>query len=167
MSDLYAEVLVKRQQTAKDHIIRVGLILVTALAVVAGFLMPLLFLAAAALAAACYFLIPRTDLEYEYLFVNGELDVDVIMGKSKRKRLKSFSMQTVEVIAPLDSHRVDYYKNNTQMKTIDYSSGTDAGKRYLMVVSDGDDGAVKVILEPGEELAEFMKKSAPSKVFLD
>lgn len=167
MSDLYTEVLVKRQTTAKDLVIRIGLIVLTAAAVVAGFMMPVLFVAAIALGAACYFLFPKTDLEYEYLFVNGELDIDVIMGKSRRKRLKSYSMQGVELVAPLNSHRADYYKNNTKMKTLDFSSGSDSAKRFLMVVSDEKEGAVKVILEPGEELAEYMKKSAPAKVFLD
>ena len=45
----------------------------------------LLLVPAIALGIACYFVIPKTDLEYEYLFVNGELDIDMIMSKSKRK----------------------------------------------------------------------------------
>ena len=51
--------------------------------------MVLLLVPAIALGVACYFVIPKTDLEYEYLFVNGELDIDMIMSKSKRKRVKS------------------------------------------------------------------------------
>ena len=45
-----------------------------------------LLVPAIALGIACYFVIPKTDLEYEYLFVNGELDIDMIMSKSKRKK---------------------------------------------------------------------------------
>lgn len=45
----------------------------------------LLLVPAIALGIACYFVIPKTDLEYEYLFVNGELDIDMIMSKSKGK----------------------------------------------------------------------------------
>lgn len=168
MSDLYAEVLVKRQATAKDNLIKALLIAAAAVSLLASiFVNPLLLVVAVAFGVACYFVIPKTDLEFEYLFVNGELDIDVIMGKMKRKRLKSYQMQEVEIIAPLSSHRVDYYKGNTRMKTLDYSSGVDANKRYLMVVNDSKEGACKVILEPGDELAEYMKKAAPSKIFLD
>lgn len=167
MSDLYSEVLVKRQPTMKDKLIKAGLIIFTGGAVAAGLVMPVLWIVAIGLGVACYFIFQKTDLEYEYLFVNGELDVDVIMGKAKRKRIKSFDMQAVEIIAPLNSHRVDYYKGNTRMKTFDYSSGVAEHKQYMMIVNDSKEGSCKVILEPGDELADYMKKSAPSKVFLD
>ena len=168
MSDLYAEVLVKRQATTKDKLIKAALVAGTAVALLVSiFINPLLLVVAVALGVACYFIFPKTDLEYEYLFVNGELDIDVIMAKMKRKRVKSYQMQEVEIIAPLDSHRVDYYKGNTRMKTLDYSSGVQDHKRFLMVVNDSKEGACKVLLEPGDELAEYMKKSAPSKIFLD
>ena len=87
MSDLYSEFLVKKESTAKDAIVKYGLIVLTVLAAGAGlFINPLLLVLAIALGVACYFVIPRTDLEYEYLFVNGEFDIDMVMAKSKRKK---------------------------------------------------------------------------------
>ena len=64
------------------------------------------------------FVIPKTDLEYEYLFVNGELDIDMIMSKSKRKRVKSLQLAEADLVAPLKSHRMDYYNGNQKMKTL-------------------------------------------------
>ena len=90
MSDLYSEFLVKKESTAKDAIVKYGLIVLTVLAAGAGlFINPLLLVLAIALGVACYFVIPRTDLEYEYLFVNGEFDIDMVMAKSKRKKVMS------------------------------------------------------------------------------
>ena len=87
MSELYSEFLVKKESTFKDAMIKYGLIALTVVAVAAGlFVSPLIFLVAIGLGIACYFIIPKTDLEYEYLFVNGELDIDMIMSKSKRKK---------------------------------------------------------------------------------
>ena len=87
MSELYSEFLVKKESTFKDALIKFGMIGLTVVAVAAGlFLNPLLLIVAIGLGVACYFIIPKTDLEYEYLFVNGELDIDKIMAKSKRKR---------------------------------------------------------------------------------
>ena len=167
MSELYSEFLVKKESTFKDALIKFGMIGLTVVAVAAGlFLNPLLLIVAIGLGVACYFIIPKTDLEYEYLFVNGELDIDMIMSKSKRKRVKSLQLAEADLVAPLKSHRMDYYNGNQKMKTIDFSSGIEDHKRYAMIVRDSGE-TCKVILELDDELANTMKNSAPSKVFLD
>ena len=167
MSDLYSEFLVKKESTAKDAIVKYGLIVLTILAAGAGlFISPLLLVLAIALGVACYFVIPRTDLEYEYLFVNGEFDIDMVMAKSKRKKVMSVNLSEADLIAPLNSHKMDYYNGNQKMKTIDFSSGIEDHKRYAMIVRDSGE-TCKVILELDDELANTMKNSAPSKVFLD
>ena len=75
MSELYSECLVKKESKAKDAITKYGLIVLTVLSVAAGlFFHPLAFVLAVGLGIADYFIIPKTDLEYEYLFVNGELE---------------------------------------------------------------------------------------------
>lgn len=167
MSDLYSELLVKKESTAKDGIMKYGLIVLTALAVLAGiFVNPLILLAAVVLGIACYFVIPKTDVEYEYLFINGDFDIDMIMSKTKRKKVKSFKLSESDLAAPLDSHRMDYYNGNQNMKVLDFSSGNPEHKRFG-VITRLDGNLCKIILEPDEALAQAMKNSAPSKVFLD
>lgn len=167
MSDFYTELLVKKEVTMKDRIIKVLLIALTAIAALGGlFLNPLLLLAAVALGIACYFVLPKLDLEYEYLFVNGEMDIDMVMAKSKRKRVKSFNVTEAELMAPLTSHRMDYYNGNHRMKVLDYSSGNAEHKRYAVISRDGE-ATCKIIIEPDEKLAALMRNCAPSKVFLD
>lgn len=167
MSDLYSELLVKRERTIKDSIIKYGLIVLTVIAVIASLIStPLIWIAAIALGIACYFVIPKTDVEYEYLFVNGEFDIDMVMAKSKRKRVKSFNLSESDLVAPLNSHRMDYYNGNQNMKVLDYSSGNPQHKRFG-VITRLDNATCKIILEPDEALAQAMKKTAPSKVFLD
>ena len=162
MSDLYSELLVKKKQTGKDLAIKYGLIALTVIMVLGGLVLnALLLVPAIALGVACYFVIPKTDL-----FVNGELDIDMIMSKSKRKRVKSLQLAEADLVAPLKSHRMDYYNGNQKMKTIDFSSGIEDHKRYAMIVRDSGE-TCKVILELDDELANTMKNSAPSKVFLD
>jgi hypothetical protein len=67
MSDLYSELLVKKKQTAKDLVVKYGLIALTVIMVLGGLVNVLLLVPAIALGIACYFVIPKTDLEYEYL----------------------------------------------------------------------------------------------------
>ena len=167
MGDLYSELLVKKDKTAKDSLLKYGLIVLTVLAVFAGLIItPLALIIAVALGIACYFVIPKTDVEYEYLFINGDFDIDMIMSKTKRKKVKSFKLSESDLAAPLDSHRMDYYNGNQNMKVLDFSSGNPEHKRFG-VITRLDGNLCKIILEPDEALAKAMKNSAPSKVFLD
>ena len=167
MGDLYSEYLVKKKPTALDAVIKYGLIILTVLAALAGlFVSPVILVLAVILGVVSYLVIPKTDIEYEYLYVNGELDVDVIMAKSKRKKAKTLEMNHVDIMAPIRSHRLDYYNHNGKLKVLDYSSGNSERNRYAMIVKL-DQQTCKVILEPDETMLQMMKKSAPSKVFLD
>lgn len=167
MGDLYSELLVKKDKTAKDSLLKYGLIVLTVLAVFAGLIItPLALIIAVALGIACYFVIPKTDVEYEYLFINGDFDIDMIMSKTKRKKVKSFKLSEADLAAPLDSNRMDYYNGNQNMKVLDFSSGNPEHKRFG-VITRLDGNLCKIILEPDEALAQAMKNSAPSKVFLD
>ena len=167
MGNLYSELLVKKDKTAKDSLLKYGLIVLTVLAVFAGLIItPLALIIAVALGIACYFVIPKTDVEYEYLFINGDFDIDMIMSKTKRKKVKSFKLSESDLAAPLDSHRMDYYNGNQNMKVLDFSSGNPEHKRFG-VITRLDGNLCKIILEPDEALAQAMKNSAPSKVFLD
>ena len=167
MGDLYSELLVKKDKTAKDSLLKYGLIVLTVLAVFAGLIItPLALIIAVALGIACYFVIPKTDVEYEYLFINGDFDIDMIMSKTKRKKVKSFKLSESDLAAPLDSHRMDYYNGHQNMKVLDFSSGHPEHKRFG-VITRLDGNLCKIILEPDEALAQAMKNSAPSKVFLD
>ena len=137
MGDLYSELLVKKDKTAKDSLLKYGLIVLTVLAVFAGLIItPLALIIAVALGIACYFVIPKTDVEYEYLFINGDFDIDMIMSKTKRKKVKSFKLSEADLAAPLDSHRMDYYNSNQKLKVQDFSSGNPEHKRFAIHVNE-------------------------------
>ena len=167
MSDLYSELLVKRDQTIADKLVRGGMIALVVLCALAGILLtPLLLFAAMILGIAAYFILPYTDLEFEYLFITGDLEVTKIMAKSKRKKLKTLKLSECDLMAPLNSHRMDYYNSNQKLKIQDFSSGNPEHKRFAIIARDGAD-TCKVIIEPDETLAKTMRNTAPSKVFLD
>lgn len=166
MTDLYSELLVKKEQTVKDKLIKfllIGLIAVTA---VIGLVMTLAWILTLALGIAAYFILPKLDLEYEYVFVNGELDIDKIMSKSKRKRAKSFDLAKMDIMAPVKSHRMDYQNHNSNLKVLDFSSGNPSHNVFAMIIPDEKE-VYKVLLEPDKELLENIQKSCPRKVFLD
>ena len=167
MGDLYSEYLVKKKPTALDAVIKYGLIILTVLAALAGlFVSPVILVLAVIFGVVSYLVIPKTDIEYEYLFVNGELDIDMVMAKTKRKKVNTFDLREADLIAPVNSQRMAYYNNNSKLKILDYSSGDESHRRFAVIIrADGD--TCKVIIEPDDTMAQAIKNSAPSKVFLD
>ena len=159
MSDLYTEVLVKKQQTGKDKAIKGVLIFFTVLFAAAGIMMnPLILLLALVLGI----------VDYEYLYVNGELDIDRIYSQSRRKRAASYELSNMEILAPYQSHQLDSYKNNQSIKRYNYSSGIEGQghKPYAFVISK-DNTMQMVIFEPDEVMLKDIRNRAPRKVFMD
>ena len=66
------------------------------------------------------------------------------MAKSKRKRVKSLNLTEADLIAPLNSHRMDYYNGNQKMKVLDYSSGNPDHKRFGIIIRDGGEACKAV-----------------------
>ena len=105
-----------------------------------------------------------TDLEYEYLYLDKELIVDKVMARSRRKRVATYSVDRMEIFAPVTSYHLGNYKNRN-VKVKDYSIGEvlKPDKRYVMYYEGGE----KIILSPSEEMVKALKNVAPRKVFND
>ena len=78
----------------------------------------------------------------------------------------SFVFLLAAVVAPVYSHRLDYYNSSSKMKTLDYSSGNPDHKRFAVITRDKGENC-RIIIEPDEQMQQAIKNSAPSKVFLD
>lgn len=90
--------------------------------------------------------------------------MDKVMAKSRRKRVAVFSLDKMEIVAPVKSWHLDNFKNRSD-KAVDYSSGEEKqpDKRFVFYY----DGQKKVIFEPNEEMIKAMQTVAPRKVFKD
>ena len=166
MSDLYTEEIVKKEKTAKDTLIKVLLIAGTVVSVLSlmvfGWLSIVLIIA---FAVADYFIMPTLSLEYEYLYVNGEIDIDKIMSKQKRKRVFSGDVASLELLAPSQSHELDHYRTRNDIKKNDFSSGKKDARTYTMILKK-DQGMEMVVFEPSEVMLKDMKRMAPREVHL-
>lgn len=165
VSETYVECLVARKPTFGRLFIKTLLIVLTVIFCFIGFNFAPAFLVAIATGIGAYFAYMNADIEYEYLYLDKEITIDKVMAKSKRKRVDSYDMERLEIIAPINSHQLDSYQNRTMKKTVDYSSGRTESpdKRYVMVY----DGNIKVIWEPNEEMLKAVRMIAPRKVFTD
>ena len=166
MSETYVELLVARKPSVLMRFLKMLLIMLTVVFALIGFLTPFVvgMLIAIVLGGCAYFAHMNAEIEYEYLYLDRELSIDKVLAKSRRKKAGSYSLEQMEIFAPLNSHRLDSYKNR-QMEAIDYSSGIAAQpeRRYMMVWN----GDTKIILEPNAEMIKAIQGIAPRKVFTD
>ena len=167
MNDGYEEILVKRRKTSRDTLLKGLIIGVIAVLLAAGVFLfqPLLLAAGMILGFLAYYLVlPNFDLEYEYLYVGGDIDIDKIMAKRKRKRVASYSKDNLEVMAPTGSDHLSSHLNGIKVK--DYTSADPKAKTWTLVYG-GEAAAEAVCLELTQEIAQDMRRFAPRKVFFD
>ena len=106
--DSYCEYIVKKRNGGKELGLR-ALIIVAAIALfiifmMLGFVMPNFSMITILLAAGSlyggYILITNMSVEYEYIVTNGEMDIDKIIAKRRRKRLITVNARTFERFGP-------------------------------------------------------------------
>ncbi len=165
MNDAVEELLVVRKPRTKEQIIKILLIVLIVLTAVAAlFYNFYLIIGTIAAAVGAYFAFHRTNAEYEYDYINGELDVDIIYAKSSRKHLLTLDMKEIECVAPQGSHALDSYANG--FTEVDYSSGDPNDKPWIVVTSEGGVRR-KVAVQLSENMLNDIRMRAPRKVFLD
>ena len=165
MSDTYVECLVKAKQSPAGKFFKVLLIVLT---VIFGLLTMIGFAYAIIVAVitgfGAYLVNLYTDVEYEYLYLDKEITVDKVMAKTNRKRVGTYTLERMEILAPIKSYHLDNYKNRN-VKVKDYSVGEELQPdlRYAMYYEGGE----KILLNPSEEFVKAVRSVAPRKVFMD
>ena len=97
----------------------------------------------------------KFNIEYEYIAINGSVDIDKIINKTSRKNVVSFECKEVEGVAKY-SHSVTY-KNKLLVCTDDFENAyvftiTSNGIKYDLVFS------------PNEKLLDSFKIYIPRSV---
>lgn len=164
-SETYVECLVTTKPSVLMKFLKTLFIMLTVVFMFLGLLgIFVAFIIGLVCAAVSYFVAMQTNIEYEYLYLDKEITVDKIMGQSRRKRVATYEVERIEILAPLNSWHLDNYKNR-EGKVTDFSSKIlkQPETRYLFFY----DGSSKVIIEPSEEFVKAIYNVAPRKVFTD
>ncbi len=105
-------------------------------------------LAIIVIAAAIYFAVQITKnamVEFEYIFTNGEIDVDIIIGKSKRNRITSFKCNQITEIK----------KGVHDIKSHSVYCNKDSKEAYAVKVQN-DSGSKTITMEIPEKMRDMM-----------
>ena len=164
-SDTYVECLVARKSSPIMKFLKILLIM---LAVAFVFLGLMGYFAALILGigfgVGAYFASQQCTIEYEYLYLDKEISIDKIMGQSRRKRIATYEVDRMEILAPMNSYHLDDYRRR-EAKPKDYSSGivSQPDTRFAMYY----EGNELIIFEPNETFVNAVYNVAPRKVFKD
>ena len=112
-------------------------------------------------AIGIYFM--RKSLEYEYSYFDGDFRFAKIISKSKRKPLRGYEIEEVQIIAPEGDRSVYKYENDGGLKVRDLTSGRNDGKVYTMVAK-GDEGLEITKFQPDEKYLNAVCVKYPQKV---
>ena len=157
MGDIFAEQLVKRKKKPSEQFLKYALTALVIVFALGGmfFVKGYLVYLALALAVACYFIFPRFNVEYEYSYVNGEFDVDVIYSMQKRKKKEVFNLQDVDCVAPYGNPALAPFQ--TGYTITDYSA-FDASRPPYVIVKGSEKRLIYMQIEDPTILADMKRK---------
>lgn len=166
--DLYTEQLYRKRKTLPEFLLQTLIFLGCILAAAAiififSHLSPRFGLPAGVLIAVIfayfsfkYQWFQQFDREYEYLYFNGDVDIDRITAKSTRKRL--LSVRAADVLR-FGVYRDSVRSNVPFDKVIDVTSGYETENTVcFLTVRSREYGNVLLIFEPKEEILTDMKR---------
>ena len=161
--DTFFEQLIKIKLTGKVRALIVLILAVDILVVFGvGFfafwlgMLEMLIIILAVAIYGTYKLISLLSIEYEYIYTNGELDVDKIIGKSSRKRMVSIKCSEIE--------KYGEYKGQPapgSVKNTFFFCNPDSEGQVYIIAKDRNLGMVMMVLAPEERVKSEIEKAVP------
>lgn len=161
MRDTYVECLVKVKPHKKWILFRILVFVLLILSAILMLYMPIGFWCLCCMLVCQSCIKMFADIEYDYLYLDGELTVDIVRAKTRRKRRGVYDLKKMEICAPSDSVHLDSYRNR-KVKAKDYSSNG-LSDCYEIYFEDG----IRILISPNEELIHVLSRIAPRKVFTE
>ncbi|MBP3390738.1 MAG: hypothetical protein J6L58_03515 [Clostridia bacterium] len=160
--DTFFEQIIKIKLTGKVKALITAIIVFDALLVcvllyLSLFLAPtIMLLVVAGAIYGGYKLISLLSIEYEYIYTNGDLDVDKIVAKSNRKRMVSIKCSEVE--------KYGEYKGQPapgSVKATHIFCNPDSEGQVYLIAKDRNLGNVMIVLAPNDRIRTELEKAIP------
>lgn len=177
--DVFLEQIVAKKSTGMDLLKKIGIVVAAlvliflftfilpgfrmvegVLGVIGQIFSTLGLLLAVGVIYGTYYLISGMSIEYEYILTNGEIDVDKIIARRKRKRLVTVDTRTFSEFG--------LYKNAPQagqnVTVIMACSSPDDPNTYYAICDHAKFGKCMLIFNPNEKILshakQFIKRQA-------
>ncbi len=167
--DVFMEQVVEKTPTSRDKMLEI-LVKVSAFALAFGlcfasiaffpYIAPLALFAGIAAIWLSFRLSKKLQIEYEYAFTNGELDVDKIVAKSKRKRLCSVHIGTISAFG-IWNDDMEVAADATMVIASDNSGDID---EYYIDFNYKDYGSTTLFFSPSDKMLELIVPYLPRDI---
>lgn len=101
-----------------------------------------------------YYILSGLYTEYEYIFTNGEIDIDKIMGQRKRKRLITVDIKSSTAFGK------EKTAENNDITLVDVSC-RESDNNYYIDFRHRELGNTRLIFTPNEDMLELVEKYIP------
>lgn len=167
MGDVFLEQIVKQQKSFKEILRNVAIIIVGLLLAAGLFLLLLtpfrlkeylgmfVFLILAGVVYYTWYIVSGLNLEFEYIFTNGEIDVDKISNKRKRKRITTVRVSQASSFGEFDYSAFDKSAYAHVYNASAFLKGQD---NYILDYANRDGEKCCLIFTPDEKMLEAIKK---------
>ena len=164
--DIFVEQIIQRRRSGTDYLIYVGLSLAFLVICFLGlFVIPMFgFLVIIAAGYGMYWVVTSRNLEFEYSVTNGDLTIDRIINRQRRKRVISFDCKDVEAIGKYKA--VDHQSKHYDKKFFASlkADGSDEGAWYITVRSAKYGGLCLVVFNPEERVLDSILPFLPRQL---
>ena len=164
--DVFIEYMVKKQNTGKDILLKILYAVLGVFVMMAAFILsPFLgmFSMIAPLVGfgaifGAWYLITSMNVEYEYILTNGEMDVDKIIARRRRKRLITANARKFEAFGTFNEqeHAGKDYTNRVYA-----CASPSAPGNYYAVFNHATLGKTLLVFTPNDRVLDGLRSFIP------
>ncbi len=166
MEDLFIERIYRQRKNIWDQLKVLGLFALYFICIFVVLMIPVLFFLLPFVAIGggylVFILALYSNLEHEYIVTNGQLDIDRIYGKRRRKRFFSIDAKDIEILAPTSDSAYPEYQKNSALKKLDLSSRSSERQWFLVGSYKGQ--RMLILVDGDQKVLEGLWRYSPSKI---
>lgn len=164
--DVFVEQIIKKKFGPKDYlffllVLLAGMVIMCAALFYIPHFFPLLLIVVFALA---YYLISSRNLEFEYSVTNGDITIDKIINRRKRKHIISADARNIE---KMGKYNPEEHKNKNYSKRIFVSINDSGQGGWYISLRHSELGNVLVVFDPDERVLNAIKPFISRQVSMD
>lgn len=167
--DTFVEQLVKKKKSAGQIVTIAGILLATAILVVASLLLFRILGAFSTLIIVgvfygAWYLLTAQNIEYEYSVTNGDIDIDRITAQRKRTRIVSVSGRKIESAG---KYHPEKWAGRQIDRTVMAAPSDHEDNLYYFTYHSKKRGHTLVVFQPDDRVKQSVYDGLPKLVQLD
>lgn len=166
LQDVHVENFVSRNKSSVVSAVRIMMIVLAVFCLFGAIFTPLALIGVIVFGILAWYLGTRSQIDFDYSYTNGTIDIARVFAKSSRKKYLSIEMKDVSLVAPLDSNYARAYQGRG-LKTYDCTSRRGDHKVYEVVFHDtksNNNSEEIILMELEDDFLDAMSTASPSIV---